>query len=202
MRLLRAAVAAAVMVLLLAAPTMAGLVSADLQVAKTDSPDPVVAGANITYTITVTNAGPGTAQNVSFSDPVPTGTTFVSFTSPGGWTSSTPAVGGTGTVTSTNPSLAVGSAVFTLVVQTSAALANGTVITNVASASSINPDPNPNDNNSTPTSTTVSAAVASVPNAAMPEPQTGSPFAVLGFGALLASVLATAAVLNRRRYRS
>jgi hypothetical protein len=36
----------------------------------------------------------------------------------------------------------------------------------------------------------------------MPESQTGSPLAILGFGALLVSVLTTAAVWNRRRYRS
>src|SRR5262249_43358696 len=52
---------------------------ADIQVIKTDAPDPVIAGQNVTYTISVTNAGPSDAQNVTLSDTVPTGTTFVSF---------------------------------------------------------------------------------------------------------------------------
>jgi len=44
-------------------------VSADLQVvSKTASPDPVVSGQDLTYTITVRNAGPGTATNVVVTD--------------------------------------------------------------------------------------------------------------------------------------
>jgi hypothetical protein len=35
--------------------------TADLSVSKVDSPDPVVAGSNITYTISVTSAGPDAA---------------------------------------------------------------------------------------------------------------------------------------------
>src|SRR5437667_196125 len=39
--------------------------------------DPVLAGNNLTYTVTVTNSGPSFARNVSISDPVPAGTSFV-----------------------------------------------------------------------------------------------------------------------------
>jgi hypothetical protein len=35
--------------------------SADVSLTVTDSPDPVIAGTNITYTITVVNAGPNAA---------------------------------------------------------------------------------------------------------------------------------------------
>ena len=45
--------------------------SADLQLAKVDSPDPVNAGSNITYIVTVLNNGPSDAQNVAVSDTVP-----------------------------------------------------------------------------------------------------------------------------------
>lgn len=51
--------------------------SANLGVTKTDSPDPVIAGNNLTYTITVTNAGPSTAQSVVISDTLPTGASYV-----------------------------------------------------------------------------------------------------------------------------
>jgi uncharacterized repeat protein (TIGR01451 family) len=73
---------------------------ADLAVTKSDSPDPVWAGENITYTVTFASDGPSEAQNVSVTDAVPANATFVSaqVTSGSGWTTSTPAVGGTGNV--------------------------------------------------------------------------------------------------------
>ena len=51
---------------------------ADLSITKTDSADPVLAGTDLTYTLSVTNAGPSDATNVVVSDPVPAGTSFVS----------------------------------------------------------------------------------------------------------------------------
>src|SRR5205823_4697500 len=51
---------------------------ADLAVTKGDNPDPVRAGMNLTYTITVSNTGPSDANAVQLSDMVPTNTTFVS----------------------------------------------------------------------------------------------------------------------------
>jgi len=50
----------------------------DLKIAKNAAPIPAIVGSNLTYTITVTNAGPGTASNVVVTDTVPDGTTFVS----------------------------------------------------------------------------------------------------------------------------
>jgi uncharacterized repeat protein (TIGR01451 family) len=46
---------------------------ADLSITKSDSPDSVVAGTSLTYTITVSNAGPGDAQDVVVTDTLPTG---------------------------------------------------------------------------------------------------------------------------------
>src|SRR5439155_650911 len=54
--------------------------NADLLITKSDSPDPVVAGTDLTYTLKVTNNGPSTASNVTVSDPVPAQTSFVSAT--------------------------------------------------------------------------------------------------------------------------
>src|SRR5205807_2187654 len=52
--------------------------SADLSITKTDSPDPVNAGENISYTITVTNnSATSPAESVMVSDPLPTNTTLV-----------------------------------------------------------------------------------------------------------------------------
>ena len=201
MRLLRVAASAVMLTLLLAGPAMAGIV-VDLSVGKTDSPDPVTAGTNLTYTITVNNPGPLPAGNVSMSDTLPTAVTFVSFTSPAGWTNTTPPVGGTGSVTATNASMAAGSAVFTLVVRVDGGVANGTVITNTATVSGSDPDLTPANNSST-ASTTVSAPApaASVPNAAMSEPATSIPLALLGFGAVLVALLMATATIAAARSR-
>jgi uncharacterized repeat protein (TIGR01451 family) len=54
--------------------------SADVSITKTDSPDPVTVGSNITPTVTVTNNGPSGATSVAVSDTLATSVTFVSAT--------------------------------------------------------------------------------------------------------------------------
>ena len=56
--------------------------SANIGVALTDTPDPVVVGTNYTYTMTISNAGPNTATNVTAELTLPAGTTFVSTSNP------------------------------------------------------------------------------------------------------------------------
>ncbi len=51
---------------------------ADIGVTKTDSPDPVSVGQNITYTMTVKNYGPGVATGSAMTDTLPAGVTFLS----------------------------------------------------------------------------------------------------------------------------
>ena len=58
--------------------------NADLSITKTDSPDPVPAGSNLSYQIGIVNGGPATAVNVVLNDVLPTGPTFVSATFTGG----------------------------------------------------------------------------------------------------------------------
>ena len=53
---------------------------ADVADLKVDSPDPVIAGNVLTYTITVTNAGPSDAQNVVVNDVLPTALTGEMYT--------------------------------------------------------------------------------------------------------------------------
>ena len=53
---------------------------ADLAVTKTDSPDPVTGGNEVTYAIRVTNAGPDDATGVAISDTLDPGVTLVSAT--------------------------------------------------------------------------------------------------------------------------
>lgn len=72
---------------------------ADLSGTKTDTPDPVIAGNLLTYTITANNAGPSAALNLKINDPLPTGTVFISAAASPGATLTTPAVNANGTVT-------------------------------------------------------------------------------------------------------
>lgn len=120
--------------------------SADLSITKTDSVDPVVAGNNLTYTITVSNAGPSDAANVVVTDTLPAGVTFVSST---GCTES--AAGGVPTCSLGTVS-AGGNKQYTVTVTVNAGT-TGT-ITNSVSAASDTSDPD-DTNNSTSEDTAV-----------------------------------------------
>ncbi len=73
----------------------------DLTGTKTDSPDPVIAGTNLTYTITATTNGPSAAFNLMISDALPIGTVFISAAASPGATLMTPAVNTNGVVKAT-----------------------------------------------------------------------------------------------------
>jgi uncharacterized repeat protein (TIGR01451 family) len=126
---------------------------ADVSITKS-APATVIAGNNITYSITVANAGPSAAASVSWSDTLPPNTTFVSE----GQTVGPPFNCTTGpTITCSILSLASGaSATFSLTVKVSPATPNGSSISNTATVTSSTPDPTPGNNSST-ASTLVSA---------------------------------------------
>jgi uncharacterized repeat protein (TIGR01451 family) len=136
-------------------------VAADLVLVKTDNPNPVMAGTTLTYTLTLTNNGPSTAQNVQITDPLPAFTTFVSLTAPGGWTAVAPPVGSNGTVTFTSASVPVGVYVFTIVVLVDPTTPSGTILTNTATASSIT-ESMPGDESSTTNTPVIRVADVSV----------------------------------------
>ncbi len=54
----------------------------DLSVTKSDSPDPVIAGNELYYTITVHNDGPDTASAITVTDTLPSDVSFVTSTIP------------------------------------------------------------------------------------------------------------------------
>jgi uncharacterized repeat protein (TIGR01451 family) len=147
--------------------------SADLAVTNSGTPNPVLAGGNITYTQTVTNNGPRDAVNAVFTEAVPVNTTFQSLAVAAGWTCTTPAVNGTGNINCKNPNVAnAASGTFTLVVQVNAATAVGTVITDIANVTSGTADPNL-ANNTASVQTTVGSATGadlSITNTATPNP--------------------------------
>lgn len=131
----------------------ASCVIVDLAVTNSDSPDPVKAFANVTYTQTLTNNGPNAADGVVYMMPIPASTNFQSIgVPPPGWTCITPAVGGTGSVICTTPSIASGATVnFSLVVQVNVGTPPGYVLTETNSVSSNTPDSNPANNQATTT---------------------------------------------------
>jgi len=151
-----------------AAPAVAQ--TASVSVEKIDAPDPVLAGGNLAYTITVSNEGPASAANATLTDTLPAGTTFISLTAPGGWSCTTPAVGAAGTVNCTNAAAPVGSDIFTLVVAVAAGTANGSTISNTATISTTTTDPDPNDNVATAVTAVATQADLSVLKSDAPDP--------------------------------
>ncbi len=124
--------------------------TADLAVTIGGTPDPVVAGAVLSYAITLTNAGPNDAQGVTLTDAIPANTTFLSFTAPPGWTATTPTVGGAGNVSAIVASLANGAvATFTLSVRVSPDTPGGATIADTSAATATTGDPNPANNSAT-----------------------------------------------------
>jgi uncharacterized repeat protein (TIGR01451 family) len=112
--------------------------SADLSVTKVGSPNPVTVNQQLTYTITVSNAGPDAAVNVVMTDTLPAGAIYIS---------ATPAQGSCshagGVVTCDLENIAGNSDVVTtiIVVPTIPGVASNNVI-----VTSDVPDPDPGDN--------------------------------------------------------
>lgn len=145
--------------------------TSDLSITNTATPNPVLAGNNITDVVVVRNNGAAAAVNVVFSEPIPANTTFVSVTpSPAaGWTCGVAA----GTLTCSNPTLAAGaSASFNVILAVPVATPAGTVITDTATVASSTTDPNPNNNSATTTVVVATAGQAdlNITSTATPNP--------------------------------
>jgi uncharacterized repeat protein (TIGR01451 family) len=102
-----------------------------LMLLKMDSPDPVRAGTNLTYTLQIKNTGTTSLTGIVLSDPLPVGTTFVSAS--GGGVADT----GNRQVNWNIGNLAVGEErTVTLTVSVDKTLAQGQLIENTATATS------------------------------------------------------------------
>jgi len=117
---------------------------ADLGVSIADSPDPTQLGGNVTYTITVTNNGPGTATSVSVTDNLG-GAIFVP-------TGSSANCTGAGPVSCAVGSLASGTSATLTIVTTPG---NTGTLTNTASATETEIDPVSANNTATATTTVI-----------------------------------------------
>src|SRR5205085_117188 len=122
----------------------AAAAQADLVVTKSGD-ETVALGGQITYSLSVFNAGPDDATNVVLTDPLPAHTSFVSASSP------------TGTVTFANHTLTVNfgtlaandTATATFVVSVDNDTPRGTTISNTVTGTSDTPDPDSSNNSAT-----------------------------------------------------
>ena len=130
--------------------------NADVADLKAVSPDPVIAGTGLTYTITVTNAGPSDAHSVTVTDSLPTGLSNATYSLDGG-----PSTPWTGT-------LLLGTMVpgqtHTIVISATvdADVPLGTTLVNNATVSSSTSDPVPANNDATATTTVDALADLSI----------------------------------------
>src|SRR5438067_370021 len=125
-----------------------------MAITKTDSPDPVPAGSNVTYSILITNNGPATAQTVVLNDVLPVGPTFVSAQFTGGSLAGTctqPTVGQTGgTFNCTYPALLSGqNSQYNVTLAVPPGSSGSISNTATVSASNTTTDPNANNNSAT-----------------------------------------------------
>lgn len=128
---------------------------ANLVISATDSPDPVANGNNVTFDVTIENAGPDAATNAVVTLSPHPSLVFQSLTAPAGWTCNTPAVGAAGIVQcfmNPLPSGATGS--FQLVTKVVAGGAGG-VLSSDFTISSNTQDPDQTNNSVTLTTTWV-----------------------------------------------
>ena len=145
---------------------VASATQSDLTVTNSGSPNPVTAGNNITYTQSVTNLGPATANAPVFTETLPANTTAVSLLGPAGWT----CVLGTLACTDTTTLGAGTTANFTFVVKVNTTVAFGTTITQTDSVSSTSSDPNSGNNTATVNTQVSGSADLSVTNTPAPVP--------------------------------
>ncbi|HEX7150879.1 MAG TPA: IPTL-CTERM sorting domain-containing protein [Thermoanaerobaculia bacterium] len=119
---------------------------ANLGITATDSPDPVVNGGTLTFTVNATNAGPDAAPNAQVTLAPSPHLTFQSITAPAGWNCTTPAIDAAGPTTCTLASFpSGGSASFTLVTELVNSGSGGTLESVFLVGSSIQ-DPVPANN--------------------------------------------------------
>ncbi len=114
---------------------------ADLVLTKSMSPDPGLAGGQITSTLTVRNDGPNLARDVVITDQLPAGVTLASATVPGGSCATAGAV-----VTCTVPTIANGASVDASIVIDVPSSSTALSVVNVAAVSSASSDPDASNN--------------------------------------------------------
>lgn len=114
----------------------------DLTISQRDHPDPVAAGASLTYTLVVTNYGPSDASGVRVSDALPNGVSLNQAASSPGCTGSGPVICEAGNLAANE------STVVTIAVTVTPSLAYGATLTNLAVVTGDETDPHGGNNDS------------------------------------------------------
>jgi len=153
-----------------ATDVVATATQADLALSTAATPPSVFAGNDITYTQTITNNGPAPASTVSFTEATPPNTTFQSVLAPAGWTCTTPAVGSTGNVNCSVPTLAVNAtADIVVVVNVPSTVAAGSITAN-SSVTATTSDPTAANNSTTVVTPVTVACDLAITNSGTPSP--------------------------------
>lgn len=135
----------------------------DLTLAKSASPEPVVAGTEVTYTITVTNNGPSDSTSFSVNDVLPAGVTYVPGSASGtGWTFNQQ----NGTFSGTLP---VGQTA-TYTFRGTVTAASGSLVNTATVTATGTPDPDPGNNTGSATTTVAAGADLEMDKTASPVP--------------------------------
>ncbi len=141
----------------------------DLRVTKVADANPVVEGSDITYTVTVTNSGPGNASSVSMVDTLPGLLSYVSATASQG--SCAEALG---VITCDLAAIDAGLDATVTIVASTPDVPDTTVVTNTATVSAPEPDPN-TANNTVALDTTIVPAGPVLADLAVTMEATGLP---------------------------
>lgn len=125
----------------------------NLMITKAADTGPYVAGETVDYTLTIENAGPSVARDVSVTDVVPAGMTVTGMSGTG-WTCDVAAAPAACTI----PVLPVGSATIDATAQLSASVPEGTGLTNTATVSTSTPETSTANNSDDETITVTTLA--------------------------------------------
>lgn len=142
---------------------------ANLALTKSDAPDPVIAGTNLTYTFNVSNSGPSAAVNVKVSDLLPATLSVVSVSSSVG----TCNAGSPGSVPTTCnfDTLASGAAAtMTIVALVNPSVPAGTLLSNNATVTSETVDNDNSNNLATSVTTVITSADLTIVKSDSPDP--------------------------------
>lgn len=135
------------------------VIAADLSVTKRDSPDPVLVGSPLTYTIAVLNNGPSPVSGVVLTDVLPVEVLFTSATPP--------CLQAGGTVTCVLGSIVNGASKPVVIVVTPMTIG---AITNTVSTASNEPDPDMANNTTAQSTIVLPSADLSVTKTDSPDP--------------------------------
>jgi large repetitive protein len=139
---------------------------ADLSIAKTADPGTVASGGQVTYTLTVQNSGPSSAQNVTVSDPV----SAASYSD----VSAQPTQGTCDTSVSCSLGTLTPNATATITI-TATVVARDTTLTNIAAVSSSTPDPIAENNSDSASVTVPASADLAIAKTGPANPDQGGP---------------------------